>query len=79
VFNHEWNNPASLQSIGVIPASEIYKLSGGLFSQDVRVEVNRLVFEYDEIVIVGPVFPHEVVGFSGGNKYLFPGISGRNC
>jgi lactate racemase len=25
---------------------------------------------------LGPVFPHEVVGFSGGNKYLFPGISG---
>jgi nickel-dependent lactate racemase len=23
------------------------------------------------------VFPHEVVGFSGGNKYLFPGVSGR--
>src|SRR5678816_2074090 len=76
VFNHEWNNPASLQSIGVIPAAEIQTLSGGLFSQDVRVEVNKLIFEYDEIIIVGPVFPHEVVGFSGGNKYLFPGISG---
>jgi lactate racemase len=23
------------------------------------------------------VFPHEVVGFSGGNKYLFPGVAGR--
>jgi nickel-dependent lactate racemase len=22
------------------------------------------------------VFPHEVVGFSGGAKYLFPGIAG---
>ena len=28
-------------------------------------------------LIVGPVFPHEVVGFSGGNKYLFPGVSGQ--
>jgi nickel-dependent lactate racemase len=28
------------------------------------------------LVIIGPVFPHEVVGFSGGNKYLFPGVSG---
>jgi nickel-dependent lactate racemase len=27
-------------------------------------------------LICGPVFPHEVVGFSGGNKYFFPGISG---
>lgn len=75
-FNHEWNNPSALQRIGVIPAAEIHELSGGLFSMDVPVEVNKLVFRYDKIIIVGPVFPHEVVGFSGGNKYLFPGISG---
>ena len=28
-------------------------------------------------MICGPVFPHEVVGFSGGNKYFFPGIGGQ--
>ena len=28
-------------------------------------------------LIVGPVLPHEVIGFSGGNKYLFPGLSGQ--
>jgi len=43
---------------------------------DVPVEINKLVFNYDQIIIAGPVFPHEVVGFSGGNKYLFPGVSG---
>jgi nickel-dependent lactate racemase len=43
---------------------------------DVPVNVNRRLFDYDQIIIVGPVFPHEVVGFSGGNKYLFPGVSG---
>jgi nickel-dependent lactate racemase len=43
---------------------------------DVEVAINRVVFDYDQLVIVGPVFPHEVVGFSGGNKYLFPGIGG---
>ena len=75
-FNHEWHNPSALKRIGVIPADEIRELSDGLFSMDVPVEINKRVFEYDKIVIVGPVFPHEVVGFSGGNKYLFPGISG---
>ena len=35
-----------------------------------------MVFDYDQVLICGPVFPHEVVGFSGGNKYLFPGIGG---
>ncbi|MGN6552735.1 MAG: lactate racemase domain-containing protein, partial [Verrucomicrobiota bacterium] len=75
-FNHEWDNPAALQDIGTIPAKDISDLTGGLFSMDVPVEINKLVFNYDQIIIVGPVFPHEVVGFSGGNKYLFPGIGG---
>lgn len=75
-FNHAWNNPEALQNIGTIGSEEISRLSGGLFSMDVPVEINKLVFNYDQIIIVGPVFPHEVVGFSGGNKYLFPGIGG---
>lgn len=75
-FNHEWNNPAALKNIGTIPAREINELSGGLFSMDVPVEINKRVFDYDQLIIIGPVFPHEVVGFSGGNKYLFPGVGG---
>jgi len=75
-FNHEWHNPAALKRIGIILAEEIRELSSGLFSMDVAVEVNKRVFDYDRILIVGPVFPHEVVGFSGGNKYFFPGIAG---
>lgn len=75
-FNHEWDNPAALQEIGSLPAADVNELTGGLFSMDVPVEINRLVFNYDEVIIVGPVFPHEVVGFSGGNKYLFPGVGG---
>ena len=75
-FNHGWDNPAALKQIGVLPAAQIEKWSGGLFRMDVPVEVNRLLFEYDLAIIIGPVFPHEVVGFSGGNKYLFPGVGG---
>jgi lactate racemase len=75
-FNHAWDNPSALQQIGNLSASDVNDITQGLFAMDVPVEVNRLVFDYDQIIIVGPVFPHEVVGFSGGNKYLFPGISG---
>lgn len=75
VFNHEWSDPATFRSIGTIPASEIRTLSGGRLDQDVPVALNRRIFDYDQIVILGPVFPHEVVGFSGGNKYFFPGIA----
>src|SRR3984885_9705040 len=75
-FNHQWDNPDSLQEIGVIPEQEIAQLSNGLFSTPVEVKINRRLFDYDQVIIGGPVFPHEVVGFSGGNKYLFPGVSG---
>jgi len=74
--NHAWDDPAALKKIGSIPAADIAELTGGLFSMDVPVEINRLVFDYDQVIIMGPVFPHEVVGFSGGNKYLFPGVGG---
>lgn len=75
-FNHAWNNPAALKKIGAIPADEIRCLTHGLFAMDVPVEINKMVFDYDQLIIIGPVFPHEVVGFSGGNKYLFPGVAG---
>ncbi|HVK03154.1 MAG TPA: lactate racemase domain-containing protein [Armatimonadaceae bacterium] len=76
LLNHAWDDPAQLAPLGTIAAAEIEQLTGGLFAQDVPVTINRAVFDYDHLVIIGPVFPHEVVGFSGGNKYLFPGVSG---
>ena len=75
-LNHEWDNPAALRRIGTLSPKETDELSGGLFSMEVPVDINARLFDYDEIVIIGPVFPHEVVGFSGGNKYLFPGVAG---
>ena len=76
LLNHEWDNPTALETIGTISAGQISALTGGLFAMDVPVSINRRVFDYDQLIIIGPVFPHEVVGFSGGNKYLFPGVSG---
>lgn len=76
VFNHFWNEPSALTTLGTITRTELDVLTEGLLAQDVPVRLNKLVLEYDHILIVGPVFPHEVVGFSGGAKYLFPGIAG---
>jgi nickel-dependent lactate racemase len=77
IGNHEWWRASELTSIGTIPASRVAELSEGRLSLDVDVTVNRAVVEADDVLIVGPVFPHEVVGFSGGTKYLFPGVSGQ--
>ena len=44
--------------------------------QDVKVALNKMIFDYDHIIVYGPVFPHEVAGMSGGYKYFSPGIAG---
>ena len=74
-FNHRWDRKETFISLGSISADEIEEISGGLFREEVDVSINKLIFDYDEFFILGPVFPHEVVGFSGGHKYIFPGIA----
>lgn len=76
IRNHEWWEPGRLTSIGRIGADTVRALSEGRLAREVDVVVNRAVVEHDVVLVLGPVFPHEVVGFSGGNKYLFPGVSG---
>jgi len=75
-FNHKWNDPGSLAVIGTIPEDKIEEITNGLLKENVVVKINKMIFDYEFLIIVGPVFPHEVVGFSGGNKYFFPGIAG---
>jgi nickel-dependent lactate racemase len=75
-FNHRWDREDTFIKIGRLEATEINNMSNGLFNEGIDIVINRAVYEYDLLLILGPVFPHEVVGFSGGNKYLFPGISG---
>jgi nickel-dependent lactate racemase len=80
ILNHAWDDPAALKHIGVITQEEVKQIAGERWhpslGEEVPVRINKTVFEYDHILILGPTFPHEVVGFSGGAKYLFPGISG---
>jgi nickel-dependent lactate racemase len=75
IFNHRWDDPSTFLDLGTISSRDIAQLTGGLFDQEVQVSLNRLAAEYDDVLICGPVFPHEVAGFSGGTKYLFPGIA----
>ena len=77
VVNHAWWESQTFVSVGTLSPETVGTLSGGRLDEAVDVRINRLVLESDVTVIVGPVLPHEVVGFSGGNKYLFPGLSGQ--
>ncbi len=76
ILNHSWSQPDTLSTIGTISRQEAQQITHGLLAEDVPVTLNRIIFDYDQLIICGPVFPHEVVGFSGGAKYLFPGIAG---
>ena len=76
IYNHEWSKPETFRHIGTISASEVQEITDGLMSMDVPITINKMLFEYDQVIICGPTFPHEVVGFSGGNKYFFPGVAG---
>lgn len=77
VLNHEWWKEETFVDLGTISADKVAEISGGLLRESVPVRLNRAVVEHDVALVVGPVFPHEVVGFSGGNKYFFPGVAGQ--
>jgi nickel-dependent lactate racemase len=80
LLNHAWEDPSALTTLGVMEQDEVREVAGASWHSSlperVPIRVNKVALEYDHILILGPTFPHEVVGFSGGAKYLFPGISG---
>lgn len=78
IFDHQWNIPDELTTIGQLSADEVRRLSGGLITEAVKVTLNRRLGPgvYDTILIFSATVPHEVAGFAGGAKYLFPGVAG---
>ena len=82
LLNHTWDMPSTLTSLGVIEQDEIKQIAGehwhSSLPNEVNIRINKAALEYDHLIILGPTFPHEVAGFSGGAKYLFPGISGAD-
>ncbi len=79
IVNHDWETPEALTSLGTLSKARIQEIAGDRWHPtlggDVDVRINREVAAHDHVVILGPTFPHEVVGYSGGAKYFFPGVS----
>jgi len=76
LISHNYKDQSELKLIGTLSKEKIEELSNNMFHDPVPVKINKHIFEYDHILIAGPIFPHEVVGCSGGHKYFFPGVSG---
>ncbi len=83
IFNHRWEKPETFVTFGTLSAAVVEEATDGRMSIEVPVRLNRLLGEpggespYDHLIVCGPVFPHEVAGFSGGNKYFVPGVAGE--
>jgi len=78
VYDHQWNVPEELVTIGELSAASVTELTGGLITKAVPVNLNRRLGPgvYDTVLIFSATVPHEVAGFAGGAKYLFPGVAG---
>jgi nickel-dependent lactate racemase len=78
IYDHQWNVPEELATIGELSAARVTELTGGLLTGPVSVNLNRRLGPgvYDTIIIFSATVPHEVAGFAGGAKYLFPGVAG---
>jgi nickel-dependent lactate racemase len=78
LFDHRWDSPDDLITIGELSAESVRQLTGGLIEHAVPVSINKLLAPgiYDTVLVFGATVPHEVAGFAGGAKYFFPGIAG---
>ncbi len=74
---HDWRN--DVVSTGVVPGELIKEWSDGRVDYDVDVEVNKILFEdYDLILSIGQIVPHEVVGMANYTKNIVVGIGGSD-
>ena len=78
IFDHHWDRESELTTLGTIGAEVIAKETGGLLNESVKVRLNARLApgQYDHVLVLGAVVPHEVAGFAGGAKYFFPGVAG---
>lgn len=75
---HDWRN--SLTRLGEVPAEFIREVSEGKLDFPVFCEVNRLLVDgnWDRIISVGQLVPHEVAGIANHNKNIYVGAGGRD-
>lgn len=78
IFDHQWNSPEELVTIGTLSREKVREITGGLFDKAIPLTINKLLApgNYDLILVFGGTMPHEVAGFAGGAKYFFPGVAG---
>lgn len=77
ILVHNWQTDTV--KLGVIPSNIVSEISFGLYTDNIEVEVNRILSagKYDLVISIGQVVPHEVVGMANYSKNIFVGLGGR--
>jgi len=75
---HDWRT--DVKKYGVVEAERINELSEGKLNLPMDVAVNRILEEgeYDLIVSVGQIVPHEVIGMANYTKNILVGTGGSD-
>ncbi len=75
---HKWKD--DLITLGEVPSEFINEVSEGKLNYSWPAQVNKLLVEgnYDLILSIGQVVPHEVIGMANYNKNIFVGAGGKD-
>lgn len=76
IREHDWRN--DVVTVGIVPAEFVKEVSGGAVEFPWPAQVNKLLLNgnFDLILSIGQVVPHEVVGMANYNKNIFVGTGG---
>lgn len=76
---HNWRK--DIVTIGTVPATFVKDVSNDAVDYPMPIQVNKMLTEgdYDLILSIGQVVPHEVIGMANYNKNIFIGVGGAEC
>ena len=76
IREHDWRN--DVVTVGEVPAEFVKEVSEGAVDFPWPAQVNKLLVDgnFDLILSIGQVVPHEVVGMANYNKNIFVGTGG---
>ncbi len=78
IHAHDWREGSKV--IGEVPAEFVKEISKGKADWAIPVSLNKILLEkdWDLIINIGHVVPHEVLGFANHNKNYFIGLGGKD-
>lgn len=78
IHPHDWRD--GVVHVGEIDADYVKEISDGAADWAIPITLNRMLMEgeWDLIINIGHVVPHEVLGFANHNKNYFIGVGGKD-